>query len=110
MSKIRIRSAHRPALVWGGKYTRIVGGTITEVNGKPWKHAYVAIKGNNITLNDIEWEPNILPKTNVYKPRTKKIVGSKGDIYTITIHSNGKQTCTCPGYQYRRFCKHTGVK
>jgi hypothetical protein len=109
MNKLRIKSTHRPALVWGGKYTRLVGGTITEVNGQPWKHAYVAVSGN-ITFNDIEWSPNIAIKESVGKPTTKKVKGSKGNIYTITIHGNGKQTCTCLGYQYRRFCKHTGAK
>jgi hypothetical protein len=109
MKKIQIKSNHRPVLVWGGKYTRIVGGSITEVNGKPWKHAYVAVEGA-ITLNDIDWSPNTVIKDNSRKPMTKKVKGSKGNVYTITIYGNGKQTCTCPGYQYRRFCKHTGAK
>lgn len=110
MPNIQIKSTHRPVLVRGTTHTRIVGGTITEVDGQPWRHSYVAVEGLTLTLNDIDWRPNIAPVTTSTKPRTKKVVGSKGNVYTITIHANGKQTCTCPGYQYRRFCKHTGAK
>ena len=33
------------------------------------------------------------------------VQGSKGNTYTV-IKENGKATCTCPGHQFRRTCKH----
>ena len=37
--------------------------------------------------------------------KTYKIPGSKGNVYTITIRDNMKD-CSCPGFTYRRRCKH----
>lgn len=38
-------------------------------------------------------------------PKVYTVKGSKGNKYTVTI--NGSQThCDCPGYQYRKHCKH----
>ena len=31
--------------------------------------------------------------------------GSKGAVYTV-VKENGKATCTCPGFGFRRTCKH----
>lgn len=33
------------------------------------------------------------------------VQGSKGNTYTI-IKENGKATCSCPGYSYRKSCRH----
>jgi hypothetical protein len=35
----------------------------------------------------------------------KTVQGSKGNTYTVTVE-NGKATCTCSGFQFRRICKH----
>jgi hypothetical protein len=40
---------------------------------------------------------------------TSTVVGSKGDIYTITTEPNGNKSCSCPGFMYRGKCKHIGV-
>ena len=37
--------------------------------------------------------------------RTYDVQGSKGDTYTVTDHG-GTWTCTCPGFGWRRKCKH----
>ncbi len=37
--------------------------------------------------------------------RTYDVVGSKGDTYTVT-DNGGTWTCTCPGFGWRRKCKH----
>ncbi len=37
---------------------------------------------------------------------TKVIKGSKGDEYIVT-NANGKWACSCPGFQFRKSCKHT---
>ena len=38
---------------------------------------------------------------------TKIVKGSKGDEYVVT-KENGKWSCTCTGFQFRRKCKHVG--
>ncbi len=38
--------------------------------------------------------------------QTKIVKGSKGQEYVVT-NANGKWHCTCPGFQFRRSCKHT---
>ena len=37
---------------------------------------------------------------------TKTVQGSKGNTYIVTAE-NGKATCTCQGYSFRKTCKHT---
>jgi hypothetical protein len=34
-----------------------------------------------------------------------KVEGSKGAVYELT-KTNGKWACTCPGFEYRKDCKH----
>lgn len=102
---MKIKSTVRPALVRGELYNRIVAGTIEEVNGKPWNLPYVAVD-KRITLDQIEWTRPALPLQST-KPKVEKVAGSKGAVYTVTTFGNGKKTCTCPGYSFRRFCKHT---
>ena len=60
-----------------------------------------------------------LSKYMTYKPREIKrpagekvwqVEGSKGNIYTVKL-SDGVYTCTCPGFSFRRKCRHIeGVK
>lgn len=60
-----------------------------------------------------------LPKYMVFKrPEIKRpagekvwrVEGSKGNIYTVKL-SEGTYTCTCPGFSFRRKCRHIeGVK
>lgn len=35
----------------------------------------------------------------------RTVKGSKGNTYELT-KTNGKWTCTCPGFEYRKDCKH----
>ena len=34
-----------------------------------------------------------------------QVQGSKGNVYTVTQRGSEK-SCTCPGFQFRRACKH----
>jgi len=45
-------------------------------------------------------EPAPLAEVHTYD-----VVGSKGDTYTVT-DNGGTWTCTCPGFGWRRKCKH----
>ena len=35
-----------------------------------------------------------------------KVVGSRGAEYTVRCNSEGLWSCTCPGFGFRRKCKH----
>ena len=39
--------------------------------------------------------------------KTYKVPGSGNNVYTITISENNSVLCSCPGFTYRRSCKHT---
>jgi hypothetical protein len=111
--KLHIKSTHRPALVTTPNRTKtlIVGGTIVAVNGEDWHHPYCAIMpGGAITLDDIEWEyawGNDEPDSVTNKIREWKVLGSKGDIYTVREIGSNKFSCDCPHFAYRRqTCKH----
>lgn len=40
--------------------------------------------------------------------RVVEVPGSKGSVYSVTITPMGR-TCNCPGYSYRRSCRHIGM-
>lgn len=45
--------------------------------------------------------------TPIVSERVSKVVqGSKGNTYIVTAE-NGKATCTCQGFSFRKTCKHT---
>lgn len=50
------------------------------------------------------WVRDVTPK-KVFKPGNWKVKGSKGDSYTVTS-LDGQWNCTCPGFGFRRKCKH----
>ena len=64
------------------------------------------------TLDDIEWTPDFKTRPDkAGKPTVAKVKSSDGKkVYLVTTFPNGRQTCTCPGFTFRRFCKHTGAK
>ena len=45
-------------------------------------------------------------KDTATRAETKIVKGSKGQEYVVT-NSQGRWTCTCPGFQFRKSCKHT---
>lgn len=103
--KLKIKSSLSPAIVHGHKRDTIVAGTIYEVNGQPWKHTYLQIDGR-ITFDDIEWISGVTVETRE-APKEWKVKGSKpGKFYTVR-EINGKKTCDCDGFHYRRQCRHT---
>lgn len=108
MSTIKVKSTYPPAIVnWPNGSRQLVGGTIQQV----------IADGKSIPPNtpipaglDLGWFEHMKAKVRVFKPQTKTVKGSKGNVYTLTRQPSGKWSCSCPGYSYRRFCKHTGAK
>ena len=64
-------------------FRRIKRHNIVEVNNAPVEYA-MPVKEKRIEL---------------------LVNGSKGAVYTV-VKENGKATCTCPGFGFRRTCKH----
>ena len=57
----------------------------------------------NKRVRDYERNRPTMPSIKTYK-----IPGSAGNVYTITISENQKViNCSCPGFTFRRSCKHT---
>ena len=57
---------------------------------------------NKRVAEDLEARHNPLPLSPI---KTYKIQGSGNNIYTLTVKGTQK-SCSCPGYQFRRKCKH----
>ena len=53
------------------------------------------------------WEPGTKVQTKkVAGDRVWKVANSKGNGYYAVTHQNGSWSCTCPGYGFRRACRH----
>ena len=81
----------------------------TDRNGQKW-----AVSGQHwvevpstLTLDRVGeyllYKPPTLPEPTASKSWT--VEGSKGNIYTVT-ERDGQLSCTCPGYGWRRKCRH----
>lgn len=85
MEKIRVEGHCRPAI------TVINGRTIVVP-------AWVEVPAGT-TLDMIEWVAPVYTKPKV----VTKHVGK----YILQIYDNGRVTCDCPGFTYRKKCKHS---
>jgi hypothetical protein len=82
---IKITSIHNPAIaVLNGR--TLVMPTWTEVPA-------------GTTLDDIDWIRPVQVKAKV----KMKHVGK----YIVNIYEDGRVTCDCPGFTYRKKCKHS---
>lgn len=91
---IIVKTKLRPGIIKSNCKTYAIGGNWVEVP-------------NGTTINDILWDkPEITAKP---RPQSKSTVvkGSKGNEYIVTFNPVNKViSCTCPGYQFRKKCKH----
>ena len=110
--KLLIESTQRPAIFTGpdGR-SYIVGGTVKSVDGTPVKSGVVRLEGP-FTVDDLEWKRPVERITKPLElPTVVEVKGSKpGIVYRVTMIGKRAVSCTCPGYTYRRFCKHIGTK
>lgn len=72
---------------------------ITVINGRTLVVPSWVEVPSGTTLDMIEWVRPVLPKAS-YKT---KHVGK----YIITIYDSGRVTCDCPGFTFRKKCKHS---
>ena len=59
----------------------------------------------------MEWIQNLKIDGKAYteetfQEETFQVRGSKGNYYTVTQSVDGSRTCSCPGFKYRRSCRH----
>ena len=111
-NKYYVWSSQRPALYrpWGsrpGSGWKIAGGTVEKLYWRTTPLPPDAILPEHVTIADLHWVEPVRPAP--VKPATKIVQGSNGKTYVVTTLPTGKHTCTCPGFSYRRFCKHTGA-
>ncbi len=71
-----------------------------------------------LTTGNPEWPVRVIQRSRIVSidglaytakaqaAEVKVIKGSKGQEYVVT-NANGRWHCTCPGFQFRRSCKHT---
>ena len=82
---------------WVGKTYAIAGSTWIEVpHGTKLADVseYMVFDGwHNATSNEVEHE----------------VVGSRGNKYTVRRNSESVWSCTCPGFGFRRKCKHVSA-
>jgi hypothetical protein len=59
-----------------------------------------------LTWNGKAFKHSALDARKSSQARTVKIEGSKDNVYTLTIATDGSLTCSCPGSKFRGTCKH----
>ena len=86
--RIKVHSSYPPAIAKMGQVTYVVP-------------TYQAVP-HGTTLKDLEWIP-LRPQVT-----QEKVVEYKVKNYTVRVYGNGSRvTCDCPGYTYRKKCKHS---
>lgn len=100
---LTIKSSLPPALYTlpGDTSYRVAGGHVISVNGVD-----LAISPPiplSVGYSDIVWQPT--NPTNAVQPKSITVQGKTGT-YIVKIAVNGVKSCSCPGYSFRRTCKH----
>jgi len=53
------------------------------------------------------YKPKKEPLPNIDSNKVYKVLSSRGDKeYLVHMSTSGSMECTCPGYQFRRSCRH----
>ncbi len=89
-----------------------------EYSGEEVRVKHVSADELALTTGNPEWPVRVIRRDRILsidgrsvahievKAETRIVKGSKGQEYVVT-NSQGRWTCTCPGFQFRRSCKHT---
>lgn len=59
-----------------------------------------------ISVNGVPFTFTPRPRVQTTSTKVVDVVGSKGDVYKVTIYPSGKMTCTCSGFGFRQKCSH----
>ena len=79
---------------------------VSSVSGKTY-----AVGGKWVEIPDgttrEELHKYVIHKKPKYDVREWKVASSSGSKYTVRRINGDRFTCTCPGFKFRRKCKHT---
>lgn len=77
------------------------------VASSTWIPITAKVKMEDLLKRWVKWEPSIKEKApNQQSDWSWQILNSKGNgYYTVSFDKRG-WACTCPGYSFRRSCKH----
>ena len=117
MSKVLVSEFYTHGIKKPIRKYAVKGGLIPpftmELNGERYiMPGWYKLKQNEETPNieDIAFYPYKAKKPNIpnsIKNKVYKVTSSKGDKeYEVSVSSSGEFSCTCPGYGFRRKCRH----
>ena len=117
MSKVLVSEFYQHGWDKPKRRYAIKGGTIPpftmELNGERYiMPGWYKLKPDEATpdIKDIAYYPYKAPKPdlpNIDSNKVYKVKSSKGDKeYLVQMNNSGSMECTCPGYQFRRSCRH----
>ena len=117
MSKVLVSEFYMHGMDKPKRRYAIKGGTIPpftmELNGERYiMPGWYKLKPDEATpdIKDIAYYPYKAPKPdlpNIDSNKVYKVKSSKGDKeYLVQMNNSGSMECTCPGYQFRRSCRH----
>jgi hypothetical protein len=117
MSKVLVSEFYMHGMDKPKRRYAIKGGTIPpftmELNGNRYiMPGWYKLKPDEATpdIKDIAYYPYKAPKPNIPdidSNKVYKVKSSKGDKeYLVQMNNSGSMECTCPGYQFRRSCRH----
>ena len=86
------------------RYTKRHSKISEDIKSAPAEIPYISNlrRWANKRVREYDLQRSKLPTIKTYK-----IPGSAGNVYTITISENNSVLCSCPGFTFRRSCKHT---
>ena len=99
-----VESTYPPALTYhplGGRL--IIAGTIYSVKVGSTPIPINQRLPESTSVSQLVWVKPEPPKVTT---DTQVVQGSKGKQYIVTTLPTGRKTCTCPGFSFRRTCKH----
>lgn len=103
----KVWSTYPPALYKDPTgFVRIVAGTISKVEVGKTPIPITQRLPESTSLDQLVWMNVPVEMKSKDKPTTTQVAGSKGAVYTITTYPGGRKSCSCPGFMYRRSCKH----
>ncbi len=89
-----------------------------EYSGEEVRVKHVSADELALTTGNPEWPVRVIRRDRILSidgrsvahaqvsVETRIVKGSKGQDYVLT-RNGGRWTCSCPGFQFRRSCKHT---
>ena len=84
--------------------------TKSSVSGKTYIVAGKWIEvPDGTTLEDVYKYVNHVKPTGTSTVDSWEVEGSRGNTYTIRRLESGELSCSCPGFGWRRKCKHTAA-